>query len=144
MKPFVYAIATLGLAFSSPVLAQSFPLVDGDYVEVTGVSVDDGHALDYAQFLAGYWKAQEEFAKSQGWTTGYEILSNVDKRKGEPDLYLIRRYKLRPDGAESERRSEAMRQHMKMSEMQMQAASGDRAKFRHVESHQLLRVLNFR
>lgn len=144
MKSFVYAIAALGLAVSTPALAQSFPLVDGDLVEVTGVSVDDGHMLDYAQFLAGYWRAQEDYAKSQGWTTGYEILANMHKRKGEPDIYLIRRFKMVVDGAEAEKRGEAMRQHMKMSDAQMETASGDRAKFRHVESHQLLRALNFR
>ena len=144
MKAMLIGAIGLGLAMATPVAAQSYPLVDGDYVEVTGVTVDDGHALDYAQYLSGYWKGQEEFAKSQGWTTGYEILANLDKRKGEPDLYLVRRFHMLVDGAESEKRSDQMRAHMKMSESQLQMASADRAHFRHVESHQLLRVLNFR
>ena len=144
MKAMLIGTSGLGLAMAMPAAAQNFPLVGGDFVEVTGVTVDDGHSLDYAQFLAGYWKDQEEFAKSQGWTTGFEILSNVNKRKGEPDYYLVRRFHMLADGAESQKRGEAMRQHMKMSLAQMQAATGDRAKFRHVDSRQLLQVLNFK
>ncbi len=144
MKIMLYAAAAVALSLSTPALAQNFPFVAGDYVEVTAVSIDDGHNLDYAQFLAGYFRAQEEYAKSQGWQTSFEILSNVDKRKGEPDLYLVRRFKNRPDGAESERRNAMIREHVKQSDAQMEAASGDRAKFRHIDGTQLLQVLNYR
>ena len=144
MKIVLYAAAALGLALATPAVAQNSPFIGGDYVEVTGVSIDDGHGLDYAQFLAGYYRAQEEYAKSQGWQTSFEILSNVDKRKGEPDLYLIRRFKSRADGPEGERRSAMIREHVKQSDTQMEAASGDRAKYRHIDGTQLLQVLNFR
>jgi hypothetical protein len=144
MKIMFYAAAALGLALATPAVAQNFPLIGGDYVEVTAVTIDDGHSLDYAQFLAGYWKSQEEYAKSQGWTTGFEILSNVDKRKGEPDLYLVRRFKNFADGAEGERRAAMVREHVKQSDAQMEAASGDRAKYRHIDGTQLLQVLTFK
>ncbi len=136
--------ASLSLAFAMPAVAQDDPFVGGDYVEVTGVSVDDGHYLDYATFLAGYYRSQEQYAVSQGWQTSWELLANVHKRKGEPDLYLIRRYKSLPDGAEGDRRSANIRDHVKQSDAQMQAASGDRAKFRHVDATQLLQVMTFR
>ena len=144
MKIMLYAAAALGLALATPAVAQNSPLIGGDYVEVTGVTIDDGHNLDYAQFLAGYWHAQEDYSKSQGWSTSFEILANVDKRKGEPDLYLIRRFKSRADGPEGERRSAMIREHVKQSDTQMEAASGDRAKYRHIDGTQLLQVLNFR
>ena len=99
--------APLCLAFSAPAMAQSDPFVGGEFVEVTGVSVDDGHYLDYANFLSGFYKAQEEYAVSQGWELSWEILANVHKRKGEPDLYLIRRYKDVVNGAEADRRDAA-------------------------------------
>ena len=54
MKIMLYAAAALGLALATPAVAQNSPFIGGDYVEVTGVSIDDGHGLDYAQFLAGY------------------------------------------------------------------------------------------
>ena len=138
-------LAAVTLAFASPALAQNNdPFTGGDYVSVTGVSIDDGHYLDYANFLSGFYKAQEDFAVKQGWQTSYEILANVHRRKGEPDLYLLRRFKNIPDGAEGERRSAMIRAQVKMDDAQMEAASGDRAKFRHVESTVLLQEMKWR
>ena len=139
------AIAAIGLALSAvPALAQNDPFTGGEYMSVTGVSIDDGHYLDYASFLSGFYKAQEDYAVKQGWQTSWEILSNVNPRKGEPDLYLIRRFKSIPDGAEGERRAQMIRDNVKMSDAQMEAASGDRAKFRHVEGTMLLQRLEWR
>ncbi len=136
--------ATMSLAFAAPALAQNFPLAEGEYVQVSSITIDDGHASDYANFLAGYWRAQQDFMKAQGWITSYEIMSNIHKRPGEPDLYLIERSKSLPDGAEIARRNELMRNQMKMTDAQMEAASGERAKFRHVIGGSLLQVLNYK
>ena len=86
------ATAAVSLLFAAPLpaAAQNDPFIGGDYVSVTGVSIDDGHYLDYANFLSGFYKAQEDFAVKQGWQTNYEMLSNVHRRKGEPDLFLVR------------------------------------------------------
>ena len=141
------AIAAVTLAFAAPLPAfaqNNDPFVGGDYVLVTGVSIDDGHYLDYANFLSGFYKAQEDFAIKQGWQTNWEVLANVNGRKGEPDLYLVRRFKSMPDSAEGERRAKMIRDQVKMDDAQMQAASGDRAKFRHVDGSQLLQVMTLR
>ena len=138
------ALAAVTLAFAAPALAQNDPFMGGDYVSVTGVSLDDGHYLDYATFLSGFYKDQEQYAVKQGWETSWEILANVYPRKGEPDLYLIRRFKDIPTGAEGERRAQMIRDNVKMSDAQMEAASGDRAKFRHVDSTMLLQELKWR
>ena len=71
-------------------------------------------------------------------------MANVHKRPGEADLYLIQRSKSLPDGAESQRRDAVMRDKMKMTEAEMEASSGERAKFRHVTGSSLLQVLNFK
>jgi hypothetical protein len=147
MKTFVYAaLGAVALAFAAPqaAVAQDSPFRGGDYVEVTGVNVDDGHFMDYANFLTGYYKSQEEFAIKQGWQTSWEILSNVYKRDGEPDLYLVRRYRNLPDGMEGERRAAQVRAQVKQTDAQMEAASGNRAKFRHIMSSQLLQVLTIK
>jgi hypothetical protein len=136
--------ASLSLAFAVPALAQSDPMVGGDYVEVSSISIDDGHYLDYANHLAGMWRANQEYAKSQGWISGYEVLANPFKRPGEPDLILVVRFKSIPDAAENERREKMYRDHVKLTDAQLEAASGDRAKFRKVLGSQLLQVLNFR
>lgn len=140
------ALGAVALAFALPqaAVAQDDPFTGGDYVEVTGVSIDDGHYMDYATFLAGFYKAQEEYAIKQGWETGWEVLGNVHKRNGEPDLYLVRRYRDLPNGAEGEKRAAQIRAQVKMSDAQMQAASGDRAKFRHVMGSQLLQVMKLK
>ena len=136
--------ASLTIAFALPSAAQEVPLTAGDYVEVTTVTIDDGHNLDYAKFLAGAWRTQQDFMKVQGWITGYEILANVHKRPGEADLYLVQRSKGIPDAAEIERRNQVMRDKMKMTDAEMEASSGERAKFRHVTGTSLMQVLNFR
>jgi hypothetical protein len=140
------ALGAVTLAFALPTAAaaQEDPFIGGDYVEVTGVKIDDGHYLDYASFLSGYYKAQEEFAIKQGWQTNWEVLANVHPREGEPDLYLVRRYRNLPDGVEGDKRAAQIRAQVKMSDAQMAAASGDRAKFRHIMSSQLLQVLKLR
>jgi hypothetical protein len=136
--------ASMSLAWAMPALAQSNPMVGGDLVEVSSITVDDGHGLDYAQHLAGMWRKQQEYAKSQGWITGYEVLANVNKRPGEPDLILVVRFKSIPDAAEDERRAKQFRENVKLTDAQMEAASGERAKYRKVLGSQLWQVLNFR
>ena len=136
--------ATLTLACASPAIAQTDPMVGGELVDVASISVDDGHYLDYARHLAGMWRKQQEYAKSQGWITGYEVLANVHKRPGEPDVILVTRYKNVPDAAEGERRAKQFRDNVKMTDAQMEAASGERAKYRKVLGSQLWQVMNFR
>jgi hypothetical protein len=136
--------ASLAFVFAVPLAAQTDPFVSGDYVQVSSITVDDGHDLDYANFLAGQWRDRQEFAKAQGWITGYEVLANVNKRPGEPDLILVVRFKSMPDSAESLRRDAAMRDHTKQTDAQMAAASGERAKYRHQLGSQLWQVLNFK
>ena len=139
------ALAAAGcIAVATPALAQNFPMTNGDYIDVTSVTIDDGHNLDYATFLAGQWKDQEEFAKAQGWIISYSVLQNVNKRPGEPDLYLVTHMKSIPDAAEQARRDQVVKDHVKMTDAQMEAGSGDRAKYRHVIGSMLLQELKFK
>lgn len=136
--------ASLSLAFAAPVLAQTDPMTGGDYVEVSAITIDDGHYLDYAAHLAAVWRTNNEYAKSQGWISSYEVLANVNKRPGEPDLILVVRFKSLPDAAEGERRAKMYRDHVKLTDAQLEAASAGRAKYRKVQGSQLWQVLNFR
>lgn len=137
--------ASVCLAFATPSQAQdSYPLEDGDYVEVAGVMIEDGHALDYANHIAGMWKRGQDFAVSQGWITSYEVLGNVHPRKGEPDVYLITRFAKFADAAEDDRRDKAYRAHMQRTIAQLQSESGERAKIRTLGSTMLLRELKIK
>jgi hypothetical protein len=136
------ALAAVSLAaFAVPAFAQNSPFMGGDYVSVTGISVDDGHALDYENFLVSTRAKQDAYQKSQGWIVSTEYLANVYRRKGEPDIYLVTRFKNIPDAAEGERRATMMRNFMQMDDAKSEAGAAMRAKFRHVDGSQLLQVL---
>jgi hypothetical protein len=132
------------LAFATPAVAQNYPLTGGDYAEVTDIKILPGAGVEYANWLATQWKKQPEYAKSQGWITGYTIYSNVYNRENEADLYLMVTFKSLPDAAEQERRDDAFRKFMAQNDAQMEAASGDRGKFRKVMSHALLQEMKFK
>jgi len=145
IKPFA-VLAALSLAVMPFAVAHAdeYPLVPGDYVQVDSISIDDGHDLDYAKHLAGIWRKTEDFALKQGWITGYEILANENRRAGEPDIYLVTRFSHFADNAEGEKREKAFQAYFQTTIAQEQAASGDRAKYRHQTGSMLLRVLKFR
>jgi len=127
--------------FAAPAAAQNNPFGYGQFSDVTEVTIDDGHFLDYANYLVTEWKKQEEFAKSKGWISDYKIYANVHKRDHEPDLYLMVTYPALPDAAEQQRRDEAMRAFMQQNDTQMSAGSAGRAKFRHIGGTQMLQEL---
>lgn len=140
------AMAALALACTVPVAAsaQQIPVVPGDYVSVSMISVDDGHDLDYINHLAGMWRKGQDFAVKQGWITGYEILTNEFKRPGEPDYYLITRFAKFADPAEEQKREDAYTAYMATTTAQLQAASADRAKYRTQMGTTLLRSWKWR
>jgi hypothetical protein len=138
-------IGGLLLAISLPAAAQDeYPYKQGSYWEVTGIHVNDGAALKYANHLATKWTSAMEYGRQQGWTKSYHVLSNEYPRKGEPDLYLIRIFDVMPDAAENEKRAKAWREHMKTTIKQLDDESGDRAEYRTVGSNVLLREMIIR
>ena len=132
------------IALSTPATAQNYPMTSGDYEEVAMIDISDGGGYEYANYLATQWKKNQEFAKSKGWIKNYQVLANVHPRPGEPDLYLVTTFNSMPDAAEDEKRNAAYREFMKQNDAQMDAASGDRAKFRTVMGSFMLRQLNFK
>ncbi|AKM11609.1 hypothetical protein AB433_06740 [Croceicoccus naphthovorans] len=144
LAPVALAAATLTVPQVALAQDSEWPMTSGEYVDVAGISIDDGHGLDYAKFLAATWRKGQEFAKSQGWITGYEVMYNVHPRKGEPDVYLLTRFVKWATPEEEEARGKVYRAHMAMTESQMQAASAGRAEYRHVQGSMLLQVGKFK
>jgi hypothetical protein len=126
------------------VFADDWPLVAGDYWEVTGIDIKDGGDLKYASWLADEWQKNLTFAQSKGWIKGYKIFGNVYPRAGEPDLYLVRIIENVPSAAEGEKRSDEYMEWRKKSYEQMDSESGNRAEYREVMSSSLLQDLTFR
>ena len=141
-------IGAIALACALPQSAAAednpWPFEGGEWVEVTGIDIADGAGLKYAKWLAGEWRANSDFAVSQGWLNSYEILFNTHPRAGEPDIYLIRRFKNFVDNEEGERRRKVMSERYKRTEEALQAESADRADYRTVMSDMLLRKAEWR
>lgn len=140
--------AALAAAFScampTPAAAQNYPLAPGNYTEVSMIDVADGGNMQYATYLANEWRKAQEFAKSKGWITSYAVYANVHSRPGEPDLYLSVTFPSLPDASEDEKRDQAYRDFMKRTDAQLNAESGDRAKFRTIMGSFLLREMKFK
>ena len=135
------ALAAATFAFAAPAAAQSaWPVDPGDYVEMGMIKVDDGHGLDYANYLADGWRKAQDFAKAQGWITDYQIWTNVNPRDGEADVYLVTWFPDFADAAEDLRRNDAYLAHMKKTETQLQAESGKRATYRKQMGSMLFRM----
>ena len=141
MAVLVFGASTM---MSGSALAEEWPLVPGDYWEVTGIDIHDGGGYKYAKWLATEWRKLLEFSKSKGWIKDYMILSNVHARSDEADLYLVTVFESMPNSEESQRRSKEYLDWQTKSIEKMQEESGNRAEYRTVMSDSLLRVLNFR
>lgn len=140
----VAIVAATPALMAIPAAAQEFPLVAGDYTSLSGIFVEDGGTLAYAQHLAGEWAKQQEFAKSKGWITDYGIYVNVDARDGEPNLYLTSTYRDVPSGAEMERRNKEWEAWSKKTDAQLDTESGNRAKFRKLRGTMMLQEYTIR
>ena len=140
-KLILAALGAGALAFTVPAAAQELPLKSGEYWDVAAISIDDGHAADYADYLAGNWRKQQEFAKSKGWIKGYHILSNVNARDGEPDLYLVTILDHMATPAEDIQREKEMNSFMAQSTRQALAGSAHRATYRHLKGDMLLQEM---
>jgi hypothetical protein len=137
-KTILAALGASLLALSVPAAAQDLPLVGGDYWDVTSVKIDDGHFGDYADFLAGQFRKENDFAKSKGWIKAYYIFGNVNTRKDEPDLYLVTVSDRLATPAEQIARNKELNAYMATDDRKQIAGSGQRATFRHITGDMLL------
>jgi len=142
----VLALALLlsSFAVAESAIADQWPVVYGDYWEVTGIKLKDGGAFAYAKFLADEWRKDQDFAKSKGWIKGYKIFINPYPRQGEPDLYLVAISERLPSGAEYEKRDVEYMAWKQKSNEQMQKESGNRVEFREILAGSLLQEVLFR
>jgi hypothetical protein len=138
------ALGAATIAIAVPAAAQDIPLTSGNFWNVSEITIDDGHFSTYADYLAGQWQKQEEFAKSKGWIKDYYILGNNNKRAGEPDLYLVEVFDHMTTPAEDLVREKEMNAFMAQTSRQGEAGSADRAKYRHLGGTMLLQEQVYR
>ncbi|VXC92749.1 conserved exported hypothetical protein [Sphingomonas sp. AX6] len=141
LKTFALAAPAALLALASPAGAQDMPYTPGTYWEVASIDVEDGMEPQYIDFLAGQWRKSQEFAKSKGYITDYHVLTNMNPRDGEPDLYLVTEFERMYDTAEQLRQQREYEAMMKRTERQLMGESGARGKMRTLKGSMLLREL---
>lgn len=140
-----FAASTLAFAAPSAAFAQDqYPLKGAEWIDVTGISIEDGGGLRYAQWLATEWRKRLDFQVEKGWIESYEIWSNTYPRENEPNLWLVVRYNDWTDDETWETRGREMREYMAQSIAQLNEESGNRAQYRKVGSEVLIKRLVWR
>ena len=91
----VLALALFAWLGSTPAFAQdhSRGWDEGYIVQVTEVHTKDGMFNAYINDLSNVWRKFMDAQKESGDVISYGMYSNVNTRKGEPDLYLTVTYK---------------------------------------------------
>lgn len=140
-KLMLAALGAATLLSAAPLVAQELPLKGGEYWDVSSVKVDDGHMGDYADFLASQFRKENDFSKSKGWIKAYYVLSNVNARGDEPDLYLVRVFDHMATPAEDIAREKELNAYMAMDTRQSMAGSSKRATFRKLTGSMLLQQM---
>ncbi len=145
MKKLLISVAALGLCvISTPTVAQEVPLIPGEYWEVAEIDVLDGQFSNYADYLAGRWRTNQEFAKSKGWIKDYHIFGTVNSRADEPDLYLVTVYDRQPTAAEQMAREKEFDAFLQTNARKEDAAFAARGPMRKVGGSMLMQRLLFR
>jgi hypothetical protein len=140
-KSMLAALGAATMMTAVPAMGQELPIKTADFWDVAAISIDDGHTGDYADYLAGQYRKNMEFQKSKGWIKGYYILSNVNKRQGEPDLYLVTIFDHVTTPAEDIQREKEANAFLAQTTRQGIAGSGQRASYRHLGSDMLLQEM---
>lgn len=134
----------LGLSVPTAAMAQEKVHAPGTYMTVQGIYIEDGQFENYMDYIADRYRANQEFAKSKGWISGYRIFANVNRRGDEPDLYLLTESQRMPTPQEQVERERMMSEAMRQTARQAEEASGQRVKLRRLGSNLLLQELNLR
>ena len=138
-------IGAAALAFATvSASAQEVPLIPGDYWECSEIEILDGQFSNYADYLAGRWRAEREFEKSKGWIKDYMIFSVINARADEPDLYLCTVFERQPTAAEQMAREKEFDAFMQTNARKEDGAFAARGTMRKVGGSQLLQRQLFR
>lgn len=142
--PFAGVALALSLCLSAPVAAQESSYTPGGYTDVSGIDVLDGQFENYMDYLAGPWKAQNEWAKSKGYITGYSVMANNYAREGEPDLFLVVSYSKIYDPAEQLRQQKEFEAFLKADTRALDKQFGARGTMRKSMGGQQLQELKLK
>lgn len=130
MRKWILGAAALVIVVTTPAISQQSSVKPGEQWTAARIDVEEGQYENYMNYLTKTWIPNQEFAKSQGWISGYHVLDSTNPRDGEPDIILITRFADTPSVAEMERRNKIVNERMKSDDHGQDAASGERNKMR--------------
>lgn len=128
LKPALCGLALLVVPAAAP--AQDSSYKPGLFEDVSAIEILPGQFENYMDYLRTTWKKNQEFAKSKGWITGYQVLVNNYPRDGEPDIYLVVSYAKQYTAEEQLAQQKEFEAFSKQDAHQADAASGQRAVMR--------------
>ena len=134
--------ATMMLA--GPATAQDSVYTPGTYWVVQGITVEDGQLENYMDYIAATYRKSQDFAKQNGWISGYTILQNVNRRLDEPHLYLVTEMPRLATPQEEVERERKLNEHMQQTSRQATEQSGQRVAMRKLGNNLLLQELDLR
>lgn len=143
-KILMATVLAAGIALAAPAAAQESVYTPGNYWTVQGIFITDGQFENYMDYVAGNYRRSQDFARRSGWISGYTILTNVNRREGEPDLYLITEMPRLATPQEEAERERRLNEHMSQTTRQATEGSGQRVTMRRLGSNMLLQELNLR
>ena len=143
-KSIIAAFGAAAMICAAPAFAQEVPLIPGEFWEVAEIDVNDGQFSNYADYLAGRWRQNQEFAKSKGWIKDYMVFAVQNARAGEPDLYLVTVFDEMPTAAESMAREKEFDAFLKTNARKEDAAFAARGPMRKVGGSMLMQRMLFR
>jgi hypothetical protein len=141
-KLLVAATLAAGIALASPTIAQEVPYTPGAYMVVQGIYVKDGQSANYLDYLSGTFSRSQDIAKQRGWITSFRVFANVNRRRDEPDLYLITEMPRQATPQEQVERERILNQAMSQTTRQAEEASGRRLEMRTLGSSILLQEMS--
>src|ERR1041385_6471776 len=94
MKLLIASLLAAAASAAAPAWAQDVrPYDNGPVWVVSNIQTKTGHFDDYMRYVATSWKAQQEDSRKRGWVLDYKVLTAMDARDNEPDIYLMVEYK---------------------------------------------------
>lgn len=145
MKNFIItSLVAATLTMASPAGAQDTAYVPGPYWVVQGIYIEDGQLENYMDYIASTYRKSQDFAKQNGWISGFTILQNVNHRNDEPHLYLVTEMPKLATPQEEAERERKLNEHMQQTTREATDQSGKRVAMRRLMSNLLLQELSLR
>ncbi len=139
----IVVAGVVGAIALTPTNAQKSAAEPGNYWNVQDIIIEPGHTEQYLDFVKDRVMKECNYGISKGYYVGCKILSNVNKRMHEPDVFIVRMFKDIPSVAEQQRRNDEFNAMQKLDDHSADTDGASRTPIRKLGDNYLLQELNF-